>query len=386
MKLIEGFKALNPAQRMFFISAFISSIYTIYLLFDFVPDTLWGVLVSSTTLILCYIYLSDYANYPNKWKIGDILLLILTFITVFHLPAHFVGTSRIAYKKELSDDYLIKIDKFILGWFAKDGQISLYLDQNNFIGPHTTFGRFLNNSLQIFYFFYYLIPYIAMHFMSLLNCGKEVLFRFENKGRKSPSYTHRWSKTHFLFGTYLLTCVFVFFTNTLIPASSPRKHLADKYIHPLELSGFARYLNKKCKDDKSANSFPSGHVAEILSIGLSYVMVKNYIMGIVIIFCSFLIGMATLFLRYHYFCDILAAIVCSLLSLSINYFFGYKIYLKEKENEGKNLEIKDNNKSLGIINVNINMDSSQKENKLNIGNLNDKIDKNHVELVEEKIN
>lgn len=99
MKLIEGFKALNPAQRMFFISAFISSIYTIYLLFDFVPDTLWGVLVSSTTLILCYIYLSDYANYPNKWKIGDILLLILTFITVFHLPAHFVGTSRIAYKK-----------------------------------------------------------------------------------------------------------------------------------------------------------------------------------------------------------------------------------------------------------------------------------------------
>ena len=47
------------------------------------------------------------------------------------------------------------------------------------------------------------------------------------------------------------------------------------------------------------------------------------------------------------------------------------------------MEIKDNNKSLGIINVNINMDSSQKDNKLNIQN---KIDKNHVELVEEKIN
>ena len=222
--------------------------------------------------------------------------------------------------------------------------------------------------------------------MSLLNCGKEVLFRFENRGRKSPSYTHRWNKTHFLFGTYLLTCVFVFFTNTLIPASSPRKHLADKYIHPLELSGFAKYLNKKCKDDKSANSFPSGHVAEVLSIGLSYFIVKNYIMGLVIIICSFLIAMATLFLRYHYFCDILAAIVCSLLSLTINYCFGYKIYLKKIEGERKNMEIKDNNKSLGIINVNINMDSSQKDNKLNIQNKIDKIDKNHVELVEEKIN
>ena len=383
MKLIDGFKSLNQAQRMFFISTFISSMFTVYLLFNFVPHIFWGVLVSSTTLILCYIYLTNYANYPNKWKIGDVLLLILTFITVFHLPSHFIATSRITYKKEITDDYLMKIDKFILGWLFKDGQVSLYIDQNNFIGPHTTFGRFLNNSLQIFYFFYYLIPYIAMHFMSLMNCLKEVLFRFLNNGKKTSSYTQRWSKTHFTFGTYLLTCVFVFFTNTLVPASSPRKHLADKFIHPLELTGFAKYLNKKCKDDKSANSFPSGHVAEVLSIGLSYIVVKNYTMGIVIILCSFLIVFATLFLRYHYFCDIIAAVICSFLGLSINYFFGYKIYLKESEKKRKNLKIRDMNKSLGIINVDINMDSSQKENKLKLEN---EIKKNHVEFVEEKNN
>ena len=383
MKLVDGFKSLNQAQRMFFISTFISSMFTVYLLFNFVPHIFWGVLVSSTTLILCYIYLTNYANYPNKWKIGDVLLLILTFITVFHLPSHFIATSRITYKKEITDDYLMKIDKFILGWLFKDGQVSLYIDQNNFIGPHTTFGRFLNNSLQIFYFFYYLIPYIAMHFMSLMNCLKEVIFRFQNNGKKTSSYTQRWSKTHFTFGTYLLTCVFVFFTNTLVPASSPRKHLVDKFIHPLELTGFAKYLNKKCKDDKSANSFPSGHVAEVLSIGLSYIVVKNYMMGIVIILCSFLIVFATLFLRYHYFCDIIAAVICSFLGLSINYFFGYKIYLKESEKKRKNLKIRDMNKSLGIINVDINMDSSQKENKLKLEN---EIKKNHVEFVEEKNN
>ena len=383
MKLVDGFKSLNQAQRMFFISTFISSMFTVYLLFNFVPHIFWGVLVSSTTLILCYIYLTNYANYPNKWKIGDVLLLILTFITVFHLPSHFIATSRITYKKEITDDYLMKIDKFILGWLFKDGQVSLYIDQNNFIGPHTTFGRFLNNSLQIFYFFYYLIPYIAMHFMSLMNCLKEVLFRFLNNGKKTSSYTQRWSKTHLIFGTYLLTCVFVFFTNTLVPASSPRKHLVDKFIHPLELTGFAKYLNKKCKDDKSANSFPSGHVAEVLSIGLSYIVVKNYMMGIVIILCSFLIVFATLFLRYHYFCDIIAAVICSFLGLSINYFFGYKIYLKESEKKRKNLKIRDMNKSLGIINVDINMDSSQKENKLKLEN---EIKKNHVEFVEEKNN
>ena len=222
-----------------------------------------------------------------------------------------------------------------------------------------------------------------MHFMSLMNCGKEVIFRFQNKGKKSYSYTHRWSNTHFIFGTYLLTCVFVFFINTLVPASSPRKFLSEKFVHPLDLSGFAKYLNKKCKDDKSANSFPSGHVAEVLSIGLSYLIIKNYLVGTIIIISSFLIGMATLFLRYHYFCDIIAAILCSLLSLFINYFFGYKKYLNNLEKKGRKMEIKNINNSMGIINVNINMDSSQKENEVKID---EEKDKNHVQFVEEKDN
>ena len=220
-----------------------------------------------------------------------------------------------------------------------------------------------------------------MHFMSLLNCLKEVLFRFQNNGKKSVYYVHRWSKTHFIFGSYLLTCIFVFFTNTLVPAGSPRKFLSDKYVHPLELSGFARYLNKKCKDDRSANSFPSGHVAEVLSIGLSYVVAKSYLTGYIIIFCSFLIAMATLFLRYHYFCDILAAIVCSIVAVMINYCFGYRIYLKKIRR--KSLKAKDLNNSLGIINVNMNMNLSQKENKSDSGTKNEQ---KHQELIEEKDN
>ena len=171
MKLIKGFNSLNSSSKMFFISTFLSSMFTLYLLMNFVPDIFWGILVSSTTLILGYIYLSNYAGNPYKWKKGDIILLILTFITVFHLPSHFIATSRIAYKKELTDQTLIKIDKMLLGLFFKDGQVSLYLDQNNFIGPHTTLGKFFNNSLQIFYFFllYYTLYCDAFHvFIKLL--------------------------------------------------------------------------------------------------------------------------------------------------------------------------------------------------------------------------
>ena len=90
-----------------------------------------------------------------------------------------------------------------------------------------------------------------MHFMSLIDCLREVIFRFKHNGLKSSSNQKTWNTTLFVFGVYLLTCVFVFFTNSLVPATSPRKYLKDEFIHPLNLSGFGKYLNRKCKDEKS---------------------------------------------------------------------------------------------------------------------------------------
>jgi len=352
MKVIKGFRCLGPTHKMFFVSEFISTIFVVYLSFDYVPEIVYSIMVSTGTLVLGYIFLTKFACYPQRWKIGEIVLLVFAFITVFHLPAHFMATSRITIKKELKDNSLLKADKFLLGWLVEDGQLSLYLDKNNFIGPHTILGRFINNSLQIFYFFYYLIPYISMHFMNLANCGKEIIFRFQHKGQMSPSHRRRWNDTLFLFGTYLLTCFLIFFTNTLVPASSPRKYIKDKFIHPLELTGLANYLNKKCKDDTSANSFPSGHVGEVLTIGLAYLGMEKYEIGYIIIVCTILIALATIFLRYHYFCDILMAVILAYLGYIINYYFGYKKYLDalKKEKEKRTLEI--SAQSEGIENKN----------------------------------
>ena len=158
MKIIKGFNSLEPTYKMFFISATISSLLTIYFLLDYVPEIIYGIVASSITLVLFGIFLAKYAAYPSsKWLKRDILLLILAFITVSHLPCHFISSSRIAYRRKMKDDLLIKIDNYLLGWLFPDGQISLQIDKNNFLGPHTTFGRFINNSLQISYFFYYLI-------------------------------------------------------------------------------------------------------------------------------------------------------------------------------------------------------------------------------------
>ena len=351
MKIFEGFKSLNPIYQMFFTSTLISCFFTIYLVANFELEIIFSVMVSSVTLVMVIIYLSKYANSTN-WKSGEIFLLILTFITVFHLPSHFVSAGRIAFKKEKKDDLLIEIDKYILGWLVKDGKISLWIDNNNYIGPHTMLGKFINNSLQIFYFFYYLIPYVSMHFMSLINCLREIIFRFKHNGIKSSSHQKTWNMTLFVFGVYLLTCVFVFFVNTLVPATSPRKHLKNEFSHPLNLSGFGKYLNRKCKDEKSANSFPSGHVAEILSIGLAYNGVKHKFAAKMIIGFSFLIAFATLFLRYHYFCDIIMAVFLAFLSFEINYFFGLRRYIKYIKNAEKMFkEMNDSPESRKIIEV-----------------------------------
>ena len=188
MKILRGLKTLNPIYQMFFISTLISCFFTVYLVAHLEIETLYSVMVSSVTLVMIIIYLTKYAAYPSKWKKGDIFLLILTFITVFHLPSHFISAGRICFRREKKDDLLIEIDKYILGWLVKDGKISLWIDNNDYIGPHTLVGKFLNNTLQILYFFYYLIPYVSMHFMSLLNCLREVIFRFKHNGLKSTSY------------------------------------------------------------------------------------------------------------------------------------------------------------------------------------------------------
>ena len=330
MKIIKGFNSLNPIYKMFFVSSTISSLLPIYFIFNFVPEMIFGIIFSSLTLILIIIYLNVYAANPSKWKYGEIILIILTFLTVSHLPCHFISASRIAFKsEEKKDNLLVIIDNYLLGWLIKDGQISLWIDNNNYIGPHRIIGMFINNILQICYFFYYLVPYVTMHFINLLNCLREIIFRHQNSGFKSATYRRNWNNTLFLFSVYLLTCVFVFTINTLVPATSPRKYLKGKFKHPLILSGFGRFLNQKCKDERSANSFPSGHVSEILAIGLAYIATKEYDIAIIVIICSILIGLATVFLRYHYFCDIVMAVFVSFLGFWINYCFGYKKYIKK---------------------------------------------------------
>lgn len=342
----DSIKKLKPNQRMFFITSTISCLLSVYLALYLVPEIIMGIIVSIVTIFFMILYLSKFFMNEKKWLCGELILAILMLVLVLHLPSYYLASSRVTYRKGyLLDDKVIKIDEFLLGWLFPKGQLSLYLDNNDSIGPHTQVGQLINNTLQLFYFLYYIIPYITMYIICLANCGKEMIFRYLNKGQKSPTYEKRWNNTYFLFSVYTFTYINVFFINTFVPASSPRKYLENEYMHKLTMSGFARFLNNTCKDDRSANSFPSGHVAETMCIAFAFFGMKKKLEGFILLFCSSMIALATLFLRYHYFSDLLCALSLSGYSFLVNYYLGYRYYLKEIQKIGKSgiIEIKISN-------------------------------------------
>ena len=329
--LLTSFKSLKRMEKLFLGTVLFSCLLGIYLIFYFIVATLVGLLASVITLAMVYFYLKNYVVNGTLWLKREIMLFSIMGVMILHLPAYYLSSARVTHSKELKDDSVIKLDTFFLGWAFEKGQVSLYLDQNDVIGPHTTFGMIFNSILQVFYFLYYLIPYISIYAICLSRCIKETLFRKRGSGVKSQTYDLNWNNLYFIFSVYNITYVLIFFVNTLVPASSPRLFIADLYEHPLNLKGFAAFLNKTCKDNKSANSFPSGHVGETICIAYCLFCMKKKLSAVIVLISSIMIALATLFLRYHYFSDVLAALIIATGAFLFSYFMGYKNYMKESE-------------------------------------------------------
>ena len=333
--IISSFIKLKSIQKYFIFTCILLSLFSFYLFLYNKLESIPSVILSLFCILLILLYLS--INKDKDWVKRDIIIFILFFSLAPSLPIFFLATSRIAITRELKDINLVKLDEFFLGNFFPYGQLSLFLDKNEFIGPHTKLGSFINNILQICYFFYYIIPYFTIYVICLSNCIKETIFKYYNKGKISKSNCKNWKNLFFLFSVYNTTMLIVFILNILIPAISPRLYLKKNYKHKLILSGFAKLLNKICKDNNSANSFPSGHVAEPFSIAFSMIVIGYFKIGMFCFFFSCLIFIAILFLRYHYFSDALFGTLIGFFSFIVIYSLFYKNYQTQTIND--NIEL-----------------------------------------------
>lgn len=80
---------------------------------------------------------------------GALALAILFYYEGTHGTVHEMREREPNLK--LYDDELLSMDRFMLGWLFPDGQLSLWADENRFIGPESLIGPLLTEILQIYY-------------------------------------------------------------------------------------------------------------------------------------------------------------------------------------------------------------------------------------------
>jgi membrane-associated phospholipid phosphatase len=330
---------INISQRMFFIVRAISAFESFYFICHGNLYSIPAFFVGILTLSLIFLYIYNKGK-KEKWFANEIKLYLIIIVSAIELPLYFLASARIAHEKEYKDETIVKIDTFLLGHFFPKGQLSLYLDENKTFGPLSKWGKIINNILLVIYFTYYLIPYVFVFMMLLRKCLIETIYRYKNKGEKSNNYNDTWSKFYFCISVLILTYFQILFINTFVPAISPRLYLKDEYKNDLVYIGLNKIIGN-IKDDKSANSFPSGHVAETFCLVFPFFVMKRYFIAIFILIDSLLISLATLVLRYHYFSDVLMGMLNSLIAFVICYIAKYEMKSNIKNSNYENIPFED---------------------------------------------
>jgi len=198
------------------------------------------------------------------------------------------------------DIYLLKYDILILGvdptvWFEK----------------HSS--GFLTELFAVSYASYYILPSLTFIMIYTLKDSNSLL--------KARNYL-----LAYCIGLY---AAFIFYA--LLPAAGPDLAFPENYTIPLTgitpfttefLNNLAQYL----KDTEARNTFPSMHFAVLIVINyFSYLYRRNYFW-----FCTLplgiLLAIATVYLRQHYFVDLIGSIPIAALSI----YFAMKINNKYK--------------------------------------------------------
>jgi hypothetical protein len=319
------FKNMPRQKRFFYISAFCSCCLSLYIATYLTLLSFIAVALCSVTFSVIFIIESIKDNNKN-WKKKEFFKYFLIATLGFHLTAFYHASAEICYNAEKKDQMFVDFDTFFFGKIWPKGQISLWLDQHPYLNPDTKYGKFLNTFFQCFYMIYFLIPIICVFGHPLIGCIKETIKTCKNNGTYSNNYNKAWNEMYFFGACFINSYMPVIFGNTLFPAWSPRLYLEKDYTRELKFY----YLIQKIslRKNHSANSFPSGHIAETSVFIYAMHLFGYKKLEIFVFICSFMITLATMILRCHYFADVCISIPIGIWAFYLVYKFGY---LSEKK-------------------------------------------------------
>lgn len=310
---------MSNQKKFFYVSAICSCCLSLYLATYLTLLSFIAAALGLFTFLL--IIKVESIKEQKDWKKKEFFKYFLIVALGFHITVFYNTSAEICYLAEKKDQLFVDFDTFILGKFFPKGQISLWLDVHPTLNPETSLGIFFNTIFQFFYMIYYLIPVISVFGYPLTGVIKETIYLCKNNGVYSDNYDKAWDEMYFFGSCFIHSYMPVIFGNTLFPAWSPRLYLQKEYKTELKFY----YLIQKIsiRKNKSANSFPSGHVSETSVYIFAMHLFGYKKLEIFSFICSFMIALSTVVLRYHYFADVCISIAIAYWAFYLVYRFGY---------------------------------------------------------------
>ena len=193
-------------------------------------------------------------------------------------------------------------DQALLGALFPDGQVSLWLDAHSWVGPGTFVGKALTELFQVSYFSYYLWGYglLALLSVRLVRASRQKLEwkRVPHLEQDLLDFLCAWA------GAYWVN----FVCYIVLPVIGPKFDYPQRFTHSVDGFGFARMIQDFIASQQAVmeDCFPSGHTAlSWITAIAAWRFAPRY--ARVVTPVAFVITLATLYLRYHYVADVLAA-------------------------------------------------------------------------------
>jgi membrane-associated phospholipid phosphatase len=296
---MNAFTGMNFEIKLFSMS--LNTRYFITVLFSLSLGVLHLVTIAKPiqnyTLTLTVIALAAFASMvwlrPNQRKRWIIPLTLTLGMTV---PVYYVSSGQAIQALELhrATNAIMKIEQTLFKPFFTDGHISLALDRNAVLNPQAPLGKVLTEFFQIMYFSYYLWGFLLMA-LGIYWVRKD----YKENHLYLMSFTCTW------IGAFTLNYLFYM----IVPVIGPELTLSGRYKNPLEGIWVAPWIHRLIDDGHTTleDCFPSGHVAlSWVTAFLALRVLKG--LGRVLVFCAVSVTLATLYLRYHYIVDVIAAV------------------------------------------------------------------------------
>ncbi|EGG17758.1 phosphoesterase [Cavenderia fasciculata] len=270
-------------------------------------------------LVLVTSYVSLCLAPSNRWYLYSITACAIGLGLC--IPSFFNATGQVVLGIDLHlwDTDLFRGDKTLMGWVFPLGQLGLFVQDSSWFGPSSFIGRLSTEIFQISYISYYIWGYF-MEIYILYKLWRASLSS-DLEERKTISL---WDQRLKMFICSWISTYFVCFSiNLMFPAESPRVFLQGYYDTKLVGFGFAGWIRGLIDQGATGSfgSFPSGHIATSWAVAFaSYKIIPTY--GYVSATAAFLITIATMYLRYHYFVDFLCAVPVAFVCVMYGGFYS----------------------------------------------------------------